>query len=208
MLTWLLIALAAFLGFVTGSYRTRLLQNEGEALVRQAILASFPRPAWFLLNNVTLRTTDGTTQVDHILVSRYGIFVIETKHYKGWIYGDQKSKQWTQVLYKRKYRFQNPIHQNYKHLKTVQALLDFLPANHIAGVVVFSGEAEFRTHLPEGVFNVEGLIAHLHKFDVEVLTENRLQFCVGRLECQRLALTQETDVEHRMNLQRKFEDVI
>jgi len=32
-----------------------------------------------LIHNVTLLTEDGTTQIDHIVVSQYGVFVIETK---------------------------------------------------------------------------------------------------------------------------------
>jgi len=36
-----------------------------------------------LFKNVTLPTEDGTTQIDHVIVSRYGVFVIETKNMKG-----------------------------------------------------------------------------------------------------------------------------
>ncbi len=32
------------------------------------------------LHNVTLNTPDGTTQVDHVFLSPYGIFVLETKN--------------------------------------------------------------------------------------------------------------------------------
>jgi len=41
----------------------------------------------------------------------------------GWIFGNSNEKQWTQVLFGKKYRFQNPLHQNYKHTKAVQKLL-------------------------------------------------------------------------------------
>lgn len=79
-------------------------------------------------NNIILKTPDGTTQIDHILISPYGVFVIETKSFKGWIFGDAHQKRWTQSLFgpyrsSIKYQFQNPIHQNYKHVKAVQ---DFL----------------------------------------------------------------------------------
>ncbi|WP_339385147.1 nuclease-related domain-containing protein, partial [Vibrio paracholerae] len=44
-----------------------------------------------------IRTTeDGTTQIDHIVVSKFGVFVIETKYMKGWIFGSKDQKQWTQ----------------------------------------------------------------------------------------------------------------
>jgi restriction system protein len=175
-------------------------QNRGEAAVSSYLMTSLPLDKWHLLNNVTLKVDDHTTQIDHILVSRYGVFVIETKHYSGWIFGDANSKTWTQVLYRIKFRFQNPIRQNFKHLKAVQELLDFVPSEQIKGLIVFSGDSSFMTPPPAGVHTIGSLVIYLKGLTEEVLTENRMQFCVGRIECKRLALTQTTDVEHRQNL--------
>jgi hypothetical protein len=160
-----------------------------------------PPDSWHLLNNVTLKLEKGTTQIDHVLISRFGVFVIETKHYKGWIFGDGKSKSWTQVLFHRKHRFQNPIQQNYKHVKAVQAALDFISPEQVIGLVVFTGESTFKTTPPAGVHTLRSLVTYLQGQKIEVLTENRMQFCVGRLECTRLALTRETDIEHRASLE-------
>lgn len=107
-------------------------------------------------------------------------------------------------MFKKKSKFQNPLHQNFRHVKAVQQLLDFLPPELVCAAVVFTGDAEFRTPRPAGVFSLSGLIEHLRGFDEAVISENRLQFCVGRLEWRRLALTRETDVAHRQNLQRRF----
>ncbi len=41
------------------------------------------------LNNITIPTGNGTTQIDHVIVSRYGIFVVEDKNMDGWIFGDE-----------------------------------------------------------------------------------------------------------------------
>lgn len=201
---WLLIPLAALLGYALRGYHVYRFQNRGEELIRKSIINHLPSSSWHLLNNVTLKTVDGTTQIDHVLVSRYGVFVIETKHYSGWLFGDAISKQWTQVIYGTKHRFQNPLHQNYKHIKAVQELLDFLAPEHIIGLVVFTGDAEFKTDTPSGIFSLESVIKYLKGLNEELLTENRIQFCVGRLERNRLALTQETDVEHQENLSKKY----
>jgi restriction system protein len=56
------------------------------------------------INNVTIPAANGTTQIDRVIVSKYGIFVVETKNIKGWIYGDENKAQWTQVLHGKKYR--------------------------------------------------------------------------------------------------------
>ena len=122
----LTILVAWFLGFVVGRYRSRYrthaFQNRGEARLSRALTRRFVAPDYHLLNHVTLHLKDGTTQIDHVLVSRFGIFVIETKDYKGWIFAGAGDRHWTQVLYRVKFRFQNPIRQNYKHVCAIQEL--------------------------------------------------------------------------------------
>lgn len=206
------IPIAAVLGYLVGyfikSYQLKQyyqFQNLGENLVRETLTNHFPVGSWHLLNNITLQLEDGTTQIDHILISRFGVFVIETKHYSGWIFGDTHTKEWTQSTLSRfgpnKYRFMNPLHQNYKHVKAVQAVLDFLPPEDIKGLVVFTGEAEFKKNRPQGIYILETLVYFLKNLSTEVMTENRRQFCIGRLETKRLALTRETDIEHQQNIQ-------
>jgi restriction system protein len=206
MVDVLVLVAAALAGFLAGRFRVYRLQHHGEMGVSRALTDAFAPPAYHLLNSVTLPLDEGTTQIDHVLISRFGVFVIETKHYKGWIFANARSPLWTQVLFKRKYKFQNPLHQNYKHVKAVQALLDFLPAELVRSAVVFTGEGEFRTPRPAGVYSIQSLVNYLQSFTQEVISENRLQFCVGRLEWRRLALTRQTDVEHRASLQRRFGD--
>jgi restriction system protein len=203
---WLpLIPAVLLVGYLLQSYGRYRFQNKGEALVRDAIITNLPSDSWHLLNNITLKLDKGTTQVDHILVSRFGVFVIETKHYSGWIFGDANSKDWTQVIYKKKFRFQNPLRQNFKHLKAVQELLDFIPPEHIFPMVVFTGDATFKTDHPRGVHTLGSLLLYFKGLNEELLTENRMQFCVGRLECKRLALTRMTDVEHQEHLAAKHQ---
>ena len=90
MSTLLYILLALAVGFALGRYRGSALQkhfqNHGEALVSRLARTNFSPPDYHLMNHVTLQLKDGTTQVDHILVSRFGVFVIETKNYRGWIF--------------------------------------------------------------------------------------------------------------------------
>jgi hypothetical protein len=200
-LAYILIALAA--GFVLGRYRTHVFQNRGEALLALGLSEVFTAPDYHLMNHITLPLANGTTQIDHILVSRFGVFVIETKDYKGWIFGNPKHATWTQVLFKRKYKFQNPIFQNHLHVRAVRDLLDFVPPDAVRSVVVFTGDAVFKNPLPDGVCYMRGLVEHIREHTTEVLSHNRVQFCVGRLETTRLAITRATDVEHVQRLQRR-----
>ncbi len=205
----LYIILAFAVGFVIGrfrayrAYRATAFQNRSEALLSRVVQANFGNPDYHLMNHVTLPLKGGTTQIDHILVSRFGVFVIETKHYKGWIFANEQHANWTQVLFRRKHKFQNPILQNLRHVRAVQGHLDFLPPGAIKSVVVFTGEAEFKTEIPQGVFSLSGLIEYLREQTVEVMSLNRVQFCVGRIETARLAISGQTDVEHVQSLERR-----
>ena len=204
--TILYILLALAVGFVIGRYRTSRaasFQNRGEVLLSRVALTNFGPPDYYLMNHVTLQMNDGTTQVNHILVSRFGVFVIETKDYKGWIFANANQANWTQVLFKWKFKFQNPIFQNIRHVRAVQGLLDFLPPGTIKSMVVFTGEAKFMTEIPQGVFSISGLIDYLREQTVEVMSLNRVQFCVGRIETARLSISGKTDVEHVQSLERR-----
>src|SRR5271163_3777076 len=200
------ILVALIIGFVLGRYKTYAFQNRSEAHLSRALKMRFVAPDYHLLNHVTLRLEDGTTQIDHVLVSRFGIFVIETKNYKGWIFAGPRDRYWTQVLYRAKFRFQNPLRQNRRHVRAIQELLDFLPADVVRPVVVFTGDAEFKTNIPDGVFTVAGFLALVEGTTQEVMSVNRVQFCVGRLETTRLAITKATDVEHVQGLRRRYGD--
>ena len=87
---------------------------------------------WFSLNKelyrrfhyVIIPSDNGTTQVDHVLVSPFGLFIVETKNLKGWIYGSESQPKWTQVVYKNKYSFQNPLKQTYRQNKVLSKFLD------------------------------------------------------------------------------------
>jgi hypothetical protein len=114
----------------------------GELKVRQAVLAELDPQRYHQFHDVTLPTADGTTQIDHIIVSIYGIFVIETKNMGGWIFGNPHQPKWTQTFGKSKNSFQNPLWQNYKHIKELEALLQ-IGEHKLFSVVVFTGDAQF-----------------------------------------------------------------
>jgi restriction system protein len=195
---WILIfVLGVWCGFMVGLVVGRWFpsrQNMGEALVANTISAGLQR-RHLLLNNVTLQTGEKTSQIDHILVTETGIFVIETKHYTGWIFGDERGDQWTQVIYRKKSRFQNPVRQNYGHVKALQALFD-LPVGAFESLVVFTGDAEFKTDLGPTVLKLSELAGHLDAERPVLFDERKMTYIVGRIEMKRLRRSIETDEYH------------
>lgn len=123
-------------------------------------------------HNLIVSTRNGTTQIDHVLLSKYGIFVIETKNYEGWIFGDEHQKMWTQVLYGKKSQFQNPLHQNFRHTKALTEHLR-VDSDKIHSVVFFIGDATIKTSVPSNVLT-SGLSAHIKQFTDIVFSQIKL----------------------------------
>jgi restriction system protein len=137
-------------------------------------------------NDVLLATPDGTTQIDHVLLTNKGLFVIETKNMKGWIFGTANQKRWTQQIYRHKSSFQNPLHQNYKHTQTLRALLD-LDSSVVHSIVVFVGGVQFKTPMPANVIGRHELSSYIYGVQETVFTPSELlklsdQLSQGKLE--------------------------
>lgn len=99
-----------------------------------------------VLNNVLIKCSSGnTSQIDHIVLSEYGIFVIETKNYKGWIFGNEKAEYWTQIIYKKRNSFRNPVKQNWAHIYALKNVLAEFPTVRYYPIVVFAGMATLKS---------------------------------------------------------------
>jgi hypothetical protein len=112
----------------------------GEKRVRKQ-LARLPQEDYRVLNDVMIKAKKGTSQIDHVVLSRHGIFVIETKNYKGWIHGNEDSEYWTQTIYRHKTRFHNPIKQNWGHIYALKEILPEFKDITYYPVIVFAGKA-------------------------------------------------------------------
>lgn len=167
----------------------------GEFIINVFTRWKLNQDTYHLIKNVTLPTEDGTTQIDHIIVSVYGVFVVETKNIRGWIFGSPNQKMWTQQIFKHKNKFQNPLHQNYKHVKTLQSLLN-LDDSQLHSVVVFIGDSQFKTEIPENVTHGMGYIHYIQSKIEPVLTEKEKLNVIQAIESGRLKASFETNREH------------
>jgi len=167
----------------------------GELLVNFTAKTKLDKNIYHLIKNVTLPTEDGTTQIDHIIVSEYGIFVVETKNMKGWIFGDEKQKYWTQKIYKHTNKFQNPLHQNYKHIMTIQDALNIEPEK-IFSVIVFTGESTFKTEMPENVKHGIGYVDYVKSKTRKIISKKEVKDIITAIESGRLSRSFKTNREH------------
>ena len=95
-----------------------------------------------LLSDIMIKGQNGTTQIDHILIGKKGVFVIETKDYSGLIYGDEYSKYWTQVINRTTNEFYSPIRQNYGHVKSLERCIE--RKDIFISLVVFTNKSKLK----------------------------------------------------------------
>ncbi|MBQ9024176.1 MAG: NERD domain-containing protein [Bacilli bacterium] len=106
-------------------------------------LKKLPNDKYKVINNVFISINGNTHQIDHVIVSPYGIFSIETKQWNGLIIGNKYSKNWIKYMGKNKYICENPIRQNYGHVKSLSELLN-IDESKIYNIVCIPSNAKLK----------------------------------------------------------------
>lgn len=189
---WYFIPIAILLAVIKTPWFKGVM---GEFIVNCLSKIFLNKNEYHLIKNVTLPTDDGTTQIDHIIISKYGIFVVETKNMKGWIFGQPKQKMWTQKIFKHSSKFQNPLHQNYKHVKTIETILGLDP-KQLHSVIVFVGDSTFKTKMPDNVTHGIGYIKFIKSKKETVFTEDELKAVITAIQQGRLSRSFKTHRDH------------
>ena len=162
-----IILILLIISILSKVFYPKIRGHIGEFLVKLE-LNKLPKKEYIILNDIMLENQNGTHQIDHIVISKYGIFVIEMKNYYGMIVGDEYNSNWTQYLGKNRYQFKNPIHQNYGHVKVLQEILK-LDNNIFIPIVCFSNETTLRIKTKSIVVQLGKLLEIIKKFYKEQL---------------------------------------
>lgn len=173
----------------------------GEKMVINELKRHFPKKDNYLINNVTLKTEERSTQIDHILINQFGIFVIETKHYSGWIYGNEKKQYWTQTYQRgKRFQFYNPIKQNEAHINKLRKYLSHIPRENFTSIIVFTGDGTIRNEISNNTIYLEELVTYIKKFKSIKLEIQDIHTTIGRIEYHRKEISKQTDEEHIRNI--------
>lgn len=171
---WWLILLFILLLFVLNFLKSAKFKGKlAEKTTSFGMSLKLDPSVYRVFNDLIIPDKKGETQIDHVVVSKYGIFVIEVKNYNGWIFGNKDDAYWTQVIFKEKHRFQNPLRQNYRHIMALSEYLG-LDKNYFYSIVFFPGDAEFKTEMPENVIK-SGLSDYIKRFNREILSEEDIE---------------------------------
>ena len=141
--------------------------SKGEYLTYKA-LKSISGYKHMVFNCYIPKGENETTEVDAVLIHEAGLFVIESKNFSGWIFGDEKQREWTQVLPKgrgqsEKNRFFNPIIQNRVHIKWLTRYLTY--NDDIRSYVAFSNRCTFKEI---NIQSSDSKVVHRRKLKAEI----------------------------------------
>jgi hypothetical protein len=163
--------------------RPFLIGKRGENFVSRKLL-ELDSKHYKVLGDLMLPSlgNTNTTQIDHIVVSDFGIFCIETKSDSGWIFGNARQQHWTQVLYRYKKKFYNPLRQNYAHIKAVEAIVS--PKYQkvpIRGFIAFPCAEKLKISGTDAVGHVEDVLVKIKALSAPVLSPADRLAIVGLL---------------------------
>lgn len=202
----IVLCLILIIAVFTGRKNKSLSKGDlGEQHVADACMARLNND-YILFNNVTLRDQQqSTTQIDHILVSPYGIFVIETKNYSGWIYANEYDSQWTQKFPNSSYSFQNPLHQNYRHIQVLNQLIHpIVNIQQIHSIVVFGDGCDFKTPLPKHVFQGDAWLDYITEIHDVVFSKAQVKQIKNMIQHGQLQPSLRTQREHIKNVKARI----
>lgn len=138
-------------------------------------------------------------QIDHIAITEYGVFVIETKYYSGSIYGKENSEEWIQYLGDKKYHLKNPIYQNYGHYKIVKKII-FDEKVYIEPIVVFIDGCSIHVATHNKVIFASMIEKYIQRKS-KILSENRINELYNIIMENRIT-DKETIQNHDFNVQK------
>ncbi len=154
----------------------------GEFWVKQE-LKKLPKDKYRVLNDIMVKQNGTTHQIDHLIISQFGIFVIEMKNYYGYIWGNARKDKWLQQLGyngKYKYYFKNPIHQNYGHVKALEELLN-LDNKYFISIVCFSNQVRLSKDIKDDVVQLDYLVSAIKIYQDSIIEEQSLDTIYNKI---------------------------
>ncbi|WP_314042711.1 nuclease-related domain-containing protein [Kingella denitrificans] len=169
----------------------------GEQIVKVAVLSKLDAAQYRHFSNLIIPAPNGTTQIDNIVVSPFGVFVIEAKYFQGWIFGGAKQEKWTHTLSRfEKYAFPNPIRQNYGHIKALARLLR-QPESRFHSVIVFAHRnCQLKTELPANVCLQHNFIEYIQGFTKNIVDDAALARIYAVLQQPEWQATEDKKAAH------------
>ena len=173
-----LVLLLIVIGVFKGEMVKVFFSNLKIGLIIKQLLSCY---GCYVVKDVKLSNDAGVTKVDYILVSQYGVFVIEKNNIKGRIFGSLNQKKWTRKIENNSNKFINPTLQSDKNTQIIGDYLS-VSSKYIYSVILFVGDSTFKTKMPENVTYVGGLIKYIRSKEREIFTKKEMITILNKFE--------------------------
>lgn len=171
-----------------------------ETRVRRILLSGLKKSRYTVLNDLTVPSGGGTVHIDHLVVSRFGIFVIESQYAPGWVTGGEFQDQWKLAHWGRVARIDNPLHRNALQVDALKALLQAASSAFIP-LVVMVGAKGFTRSMPKRLLIPEKLIASIRATTQPMLESEQALQVLREIESSRLRPRASIPISYRRLLQ-------
>lgn len=158
-----------------------LLRHKANKNSVTALLSTLSTKDYIVLNDIMIRSYTGVSQIDHVVISTHGIFVIETHECHGEIVGKDTDQYWTWSTGEEKHRFFNPVSQNHAHIKALETALEQIGKVPLISVVAFPRDCELKSE-PLGVLHYDELLDKIQNYGKKALTKTQTEVIATMLE--------------------------
>lgn len=177
------LSITAYMRY-TKVQKTKVRQgSNGERYIAK-LLQELPE-GYRVLNDLLLKYEGYTVQIDHIIISEYGVIVIETKNFRGMIYGSGENKRWTQVNISNKRRFYSPTIQNNRHRFIISRICK-LPIEKVIPITVFVGKCELHLEDVGRTILSKDLLPYIYGITEKILSQSDVERIYKRLESKNI----------------------
>lgn len=148
--------------------------KRGERRVRRRLEKICRTGEFRLLNDIYIKSCGREAQIDHILIGKSGIFVIETKTYKGMVTGGENDEEWEQTIGRSAQTYYNPVRQNRNHIRVLKYLLDGMcPDFCYHSLVVFPNDTLLSVNTDKALV-LDDLRARVESYKYDNLTSEQI----------------------------------
>lgn len=180
-LAWIVPLTLLIFFFASPRYRGDIVESR----IRRILAQGLERSRYTVLNDVVVPSGGGTIEIDHVVISKFGIFVIDSVYARGWISGTEVQERWKQYHLKKFTRFDNPVHRNRLQVQALESLLHF-PGTVFHRIVVIGGHKGFKTEVPPKLVTPEKLIRYMRSKGEHALESDQVARALNGIESARL----------------------
>jgi len=181
------------------------VRSSGVKSVRK-ILSRLDPSEYKVINNLTLNVNDQPMQINHVVISNCGIFVIHTQDHRGRIFGNEFQEYWIQTTNRSRGNILNPVRQNYRGIVALKQLAcscpDPAPAPKYFSIIVFTG----KTHLSIIARSAEVIHAEDLLDTIDALEENRVKIISSEKRNELYKLLQSEKIRAVQERKKQVED--